>query len=94
MAYFDDRVEISSVRSVPKHRGITAGGNWVALNGRWHGAGLSSSFQPLAADSVIKIIKMKGGGNVECNCNASVVGTHVAHCSSWRVYTLEEEVCQ
>lgn len=62
MAYFDDRVGISSAFSLPNHYGIAAGGNWVALNGHWQDGELSNSFQPLAADSIIKIIKMKGGG--------------------------------
>lgn len=94
MAYFDDRVGISSAFSQPKYYGIAAGGNWVTLNGRWQDGELSNSFQPLAADSIIKIIKMKGGGKwkrgggVKCNCNSSGVGTHVANYSSWLVYTL------
>lgn len=62
MAYFDDRVGISSAFSLPKHYAIVAGGIWVALNGRWQDGELSNSFQPLAADSIIKIIKKKGGG--------------------------------
>lgn len=62
MAYFDDRVGISSAFSQPEYYGIAAGGNWVTLNGRWQDGELSNSFQPLAADSIIKIIKMKGGG--------------------------------
>lgn len=62
MAYFDDRVGISSAFSLPKHYAIAAEGNWVALNGRWQNGELSNSFQPLAAHSIIKIIKKKGGG--------------------------------
>ena len=65
MAYFDDRVGISSAFSLPKHYAIAAGGNWVALNGCWQDEELSNSFQPLAADSIIKIIKKKGGGESE-----------------------------
>lgn len=81
MAYFDDSVGISSAFSLPKHYAIAAGGNWVALNGCWQDGELSNSFQPLAADSIIKIIKKEGGGEVKergekCNCNSSVVGTH------------------
>lgn len=63
MAHFDDRVGISS--SLPKHYGIAAGGNWVALNGRWHNGELSNSFQPLAAHSIIKIIKKRERGKVQ-----------------------------
>lgn len=62
MAYFDDRVGISSAFSLPKHYAIQAGGDRVALNGRWHDGEPGNSFQPLAADSIIKIIKKKGGG--------------------------------
>lgn len=40
-------------------------GNGSPLNGRWRGGELSNSFQPLAADSIIKIIKNTGGGSEE-----------------------------
>lgn len=65
MAYFDDSVGISSTFSLPKHYAIVAGENWVALNGHWQDGELSNSFQPLAADSIIKIIKREGEGKVK-----------------------------
>lgn len=61
MAYFDDSTGISSAFSLPKHYAIAARVNWVALNGPWQDGQLSNSFQLLAADSIIKIIKTEGG---------------------------------
>lgn len=81
MPYFDDGVGISSAFFLSKHYAIPSGGNWVARNGHWQDEELSNSFQPLAADSIIKIIKRREGREVKerwdkCNCNSSVVGTH------------------
>lgn len=53
--------------------GTAGGGTWVTLNGRWQDRVLSTSFQPLAADSLIKIIKLKGGSGGWCRGDKSEV---------------------
>lgn len=93
VAYFDDGVGISSAFFLSKHYAIPSGENWVARNGHWQDEELSNSFQSLAADSIIKIIKRREGREVKerwekCNCNSSVVARMPAHRSSWLVYSL------
>lgn len=64
--------------TLPKHYSIAARGNWAALNSHWQDEELSSSFHPLAADSIIKIIKrgcLKQRGE-KYNCHSSVLGLH------------------
>lgn len=60
---FDDSIGTASAFFLPKHYAIAAqgGGSGSPLNGRWQAGEASNSFQPLAADSIIKIIK-KGRG--------------------------------
>ena len=60
-----------------------ARGNWVTLNVYWQNGKLSNSFQRLAADSIIKIIKRGEMGEREnciplLNCRAG----RLAHCSN------------
>lgn len=82
MAYFDDSGGFSSAFSKPQ-------GTGSPLNGCWQEGELSNSFQPLAADSIIKIIKKGGkewaGGEERRGkkCNSSVAGMH-----AWTLFQL------